>query len=66
MAEVILNHDNENVRNIGQGEARYRKYKRFYPLKTECESYITTDSQSASLSWNKAPIWGLRPDIYLF
>jgi hypothetical protein len=27
-AEVILNHDNENVRNIGQGEARYRKYKR--------------------------------------
>jgi hypothetical protein len=28
-AEVILNHDNENVRNIGQGEARRRKYKRF-------------------------------------
>jgi hypothetical protein len=28
------------------------------------ESYVTTDGQSASLSWNKAPIWGLRPDIY--
>jgi hypothetical protein len=28
------------------------------------ESYITTDSQLASLSWNKAPIWGLRPDFY--
>jgi hypothetical protein len=27
-AEVILNHDNENVRNIGQAEARHRKYKR--------------------------------------
>jgi hypothetical protein len=27
-AEVILNHDNENVRDIGQGEARQRKYKR--------------------------------------
>jgi hypothetical protein len=27
-AEVILNRDNENVRNIGQGEARYRKYNR--------------------------------------
>jgi hypothetical protein len=27
------------------------------------ESYVTTDSNSASLSWNKAPIWGLRPDI---
>jgi hypothetical protein len=27
-AEVILNHDNENVRYIGQGGARHRKYKR--------------------------------------
>jgi hypothetical protein len=25
---------------------------------------LTTDGQSASLSWNKAPIWGLRPDLY--
>jgi hypothetical protein len=31
---------------------------------TESQSYVTTDGQSASLSWNKAPIWGLRPDIY--
>jgi hypothetical protein len=23
-----------------------------------------TDVQSASLSWNKAPVWGLRPDFY--
>jgi hypothetical protein len=23
-----------------------------------------TDSQSTSVSWNKAPTWGLRPDIY--
>jgi hypothetical protein len=27
-AKVIQNHKNENVRNIGQGEARHRKYKR--------------------------------------
>jgi hypothetical protein len=27
------------------------------------ESYITTDGPSASLSWNEAPIWGLRPDF---
>jgi hypothetical protein len=27
-------------------------------------SYITTDGQSASLSWYQAPIWGLRPDFY--
>jgi hypothetical protein len=30
----------------------------------ESESYITTDGQPASLSWNKVPIWGLRPDLY--
>jgi hypothetical protein len=28
------------------------------------QSYITIDGQSASLSWNKAPILGLRPDLY--
>jgi hypothetical protein len=27
-AEVIQNHENENVRFNGQGEAQYRKYKR--------------------------------------
>jgi hypothetical protein len=27
-AEVIQNHETANVRNIGQGEARHRKYKR--------------------------------------
>jgi hypothetical protein len=26
---------------------------------SESESYVTTDGQSASLSWYKAPIWGL-------
>jgi hypothetical protein len=28
------------------------------------EFYITTDGQPASLSWNKAPFWGLLPDLY--
>jgi hypothetical protein len=27
-AEVILNHDNKNVRYIGQGETRHKNYKR--------------------------------------
>jgi hypothetical protein len=27
-AEVILNHENPNVRAIGQGEPRHMKYKR--------------------------------------
>jgi hypothetical protein len=30
------------------------------------ESYITTDGQLPSLSWNKAPVWGLRPDFYYY
>jgi hypothetical protein len=30
---------------------------------TESESYVTTHSQSASLSWNKAPILDLRKDF---
>jgi hypothetical protein len=34
------------------------------PPKSQSEPYVTTDGQSASLSWNKAPIWGLRPDFY--
>jgi hypothetical protein len=33
-------------------------------LSLSSESYVTADGQSASLSWNKAPIWGLRPDFY--
>jgi hypothetical protein len=39
-------------------------------LWTNCQkksqSYVTTDGQQASLSWNKAPIWGLRPDLDYF
>jgi hypothetical protein len=26
-------------------------------LTPESESYVTTDGQSVSVSWNKAPIW---------
>jgi hypothetical protein len=28
------------------------------------ESYVTTNGQPANQSWNKAPVWGLRPDLY--
>jgi hypothetical protein len=31
---------------------------------TESESYVTTDGQPASLSWNKAPFCGLWPNLY--
>jgi hypothetical protein len=36
----------------------------YFAGQSQSQSYATTDSQSASLSWNKAPIWGLRPDPY--
>jgi hypothetical protein len=32
-------------------------------LTSEYVSDVTTDGQSPSLSWNKAPVWGLRPDF---
>jgi hypothetical protein len=32
--------------------------------KVKSQSYVTTDSQSASLSWFKTPICALRPDVY--
>jgi hypothetical protein len=43
---------------IGVKRAKNRR-----PL-SESESYVTTDGQPGSLSWSKAPIWGLRPDLY--
>jgi hypothetical protein len=36
----------------------------FWLVESESESYVTTDGQSASLSWYKLPIRGLRPDFY--
>jgi hypothetical protein len=35
------------------------------PIRSELQSqsYVTTDGQPASLSWNKAPSWGLLPDL---
>jgi hypothetical protein len=33
-------------------------------VQSQSQSYVTTDGQSASLSWNKAPIWGLRLEFY--
>jgi hypothetical protein len=36
------------------------------PAKPESQSqnHVTIDGQSASLSWNKALVWGLRPEFY--
>jgi hypothetical protein len=39
-------------------------YKQTLESESESEPYVTTDGQSASLSWDTTPIWGLRPDFY--
>jgi hypothetical protein len=31
---------------------------------SQSQNYVTTDGQWSSLPWNKASIWGLRPDLY--
>jgi hypothetical protein len=31
---------------------------------SQSQSYVTTDGQSASLSWDKPSAWGLRPDFH--
>jgi hypothetical protein len=48
-AEVIQNHDNENVRNIGQGEANHRKYNNsvvFSPLANYTDRAIAAGQRS--------------------
>jgi hypothetical protein len=50
-----------------QALCQYRLYRvLFFFCYIDCQSqsYVTTDGQLASLSWNKAPIWGLRPDLF--
>jgi hypothetical protein len=38
-------------------------YNIHHVSESESESYVTTDGQSASLSWDRASIWGLRCQI---
>jgi hypothetical protein len=44
--------------------AASRDSLKFISTESESESYVTTDGQSASLSWIKAPNWALRPNLY--
>jgi hypothetical protein len=37
---------------------------RVYRISSQIQSYITTDGQSASLSWCQRLIWVLGPDLY--
>jgi hypothetical protein len=57
------NHDNENVRYIGQGEPRHRKYKR---LKLgDCQAYDRSSDETAVVAGainNRAVSAVLSPD----
>jgi hypothetical protein len=33
---------------------------------SQCQSYVMTDGQPASLSWCQVPIWGLQTDCYYY
>jgi hypothetical protein len=33
-------------------------------IRSQSQSYITTDGRSASVSWNKSPMWSLQPDLF--
>jgi hypothetical protein len=62
----VLQFQGVSVHHILPGGSHNWSNQRSEKLLTnsESESYVTTDGQSASLSWNKAPIWGLWPDFY--
>jgi hypothetical protein len=49
-AEIIHNHENENVRNIGQGETPHRKYNRL-----KYAAVICTTIQVSRLTWQRQP-----------
>jgi hypothetical protein len=51
-------------RNKKQTKETYRRNCPERQLKVKDKVMLRPAVQSASLSWNKAPIWGLRPDLY--
>jgi hypothetical protein len=61
--EYVLARGNECIIYTGIYSIRILKTMPWKHL-SESQSYVTTDGQPASLSWNKTPTWGLRPDLY--
>jgi hypothetical protein len=60
---ITISHNSS--RSILTAESsRHSAFRSTTDLNSESESHVTTDGQTASLSWNKAPSWGLRLDLY--
>jgi hypothetical protein len=54
------------LKRISFDKLKFRSIKKrmIISVLSQSQSYITTDGQPASLSWNKTPIWGLWPGLY--
>jgi hypothetical protein len=50
-------------RRIPSDRTEWRMTTHLRTNSSQSQSHVTTDGQPASLSWNKAPIWGLWPDL---
>jgi hypothetical protein len=53
-----------SLQGFGKWDSRRHWLNKCVRCQSQSQSYVTTDGQSANLSWNKAPIWGLRPVLY--
>jgi hypothetical protein len=61
---VIIAHIKSSIHMLSPQKSTSNSSSTQLWFNPESESYVTTNSQSASLSWNKAPIWGLQPNFY--
>jgi hypothetical protein len=57
-----LTHWTPSERRLSDGSP-WRTLSNLGLTQSQSQSYVTTDGQPASLSWNKAPVRGLRPDL---
>jgi hypothetical protein len=61
---IIVNYNSSYIELLLKNVCLSNLYEESLTALNESEFYVTTDGQSVSLSWNKAPIWGLWPDFY--
>jgi hypothetical protein len=62
---VTINYSATTYLHNSLGHAPFSSlYSQLLLAESESEPYVTTDGQSASLSWYKAPIRGLRQHFY--
>jgi hypothetical protein len=53
-----------NIRHQSTASEDCNRLGRHNVSNSQSQSYVMTDGQSASLSWNKSPIWDVRPDLF--